>query len=96
MAISDAAKAHAEMALGVLVEIAGKATAIDAARVSAANSILDRAYGRPGQSVELTGTDQAALEINSNDGFAAFAAGLDALALAKSASFGDDFGDGKN
>ena len=43
--------------------------------------ILDRGYGKPMQGVELTGKDGGALEILSDDGFAAFADGLDAYAL---------------
>ena len=45
--------------------------------------ILDRGYGKPMQGVELTGKDGGALEVSSDDGFAAFAEGLDAYALAK-------------
>jgi hypothetical protein len=45
------AKEHAEAALRTLVEIAtGDAAA--SARVSAANAILDRAYGKPPQALE--------------------------------------------
>jgi len=44
--ITDLAKAHSELALQVLVEVATKGKT-DAARVSAANALLDRAYGRP-------------------------------------------------
>ncbi len=61
-ALSEAAKAHAETALGVLVEIATTGQS-EAARVSAANAILDRAYGKPMQSVELGGPDGGAVPI---------------------------------
>ena len=44
--ISELAKSHSEVAIGVLVEVAMKGKT-DAARVSAANALLDRAYGRP-------------------------------------------------
>ncbi len=41
----------------MLVGIAGNAEASDAARVSAANAILDRGYGKPAQSVALSNPD---------------------------------------
>lgn len=49
-AISDLAKQHAPMALQQLVDIARNGNT-DSARVAACNSILDRAYGKPSQSV---------------------------------------------
>ncbi|MER8806042.1 hypothetical protein NKH65_03925 [Mesorhizobium australicum] len=55
-AISDMAKVHAEAALETLAEIASKGES-DSARVSAANAILDRAYGKPPQAVQHTGKD---------------------------------------
>lgn len=45
--LAEMAKDHAEMALGVLAEIAHNKTEAASARVTAANSILDRAYGKP-------------------------------------------------
>lgn len=53
-AIADMAKNHAAAALKTLVEIA-KDGESEAARVSAANAILDRAYGKPVQTNEHTG-----------------------------------------
>lgn len=47
--ISSIAKEHAESALQTLVSIAQSSDEAAAARVSAANSILDRAYGKPVQ-----------------------------------------------
>ncbi len=44
--LTELAKNHSELALQVLVEVALKGKT-DAARVSAANALLDRAYGRP-------------------------------------------------
>lgn len=44
--ITELAKSHCELALQVLVDVALKGKT-DAARVSAANALLDRAYGRP-------------------------------------------------
>lgn len=45
--LAEAAKAHAEDALAVLVEIAKDSEAPHSARVSAANAIIDRGYGKP-------------------------------------------------
>jgi len=53
-ALSEMAKDHAETALQTLVHIATKGEG-EAARVSAANAILDRAYGKPPQALEHTG-----------------------------------------
>lgn len=52
--LAQMAKEHAKKALGVLVQVAQSGTS-EAARVSAANSILDRAYGKPTQAHEHSG-----------------------------------------
>lgn len=52
--LRDLAREHTEDALAVLVKIA-KAGESEAARVSAANSLLDRGYGKP--SNVLTGNE---------------------------------------
>ena len=44
--ITELAKTHCELALQVLADVALKGKT-DSARVSAANALLDRAYGRP-------------------------------------------------
>lgn len=44
--ITELAKTHCELALQVLVDVALNGTN-DSARVSAANALLDRAFGRP-------------------------------------------------
>lgn len=49
------AQEHAETAVQALADIAAHGES-EAARVSAATAILDRAYGRPGQAVEITDT----------------------------------------
>lgn len=54
--IMEMAKEHAELALQTLVNICQNGEA-EASRVSAANAILDRAYGRPVQGVEMSGPD---------------------------------------
>ena len=48
-----AARAHMHTALWALVEIATKGKS-EASRVAAANSLLDRGFGRPIQSLEMT------------------------------------------
>ncbi len=53
--IKEAAIEHAENALKTLADIAKDEKASDAARVSAANSLLDRAFGKPTQ--PLSGDD---------------------------------------
>ena len=47
VAIRDKARDHADEALRVLVEVAKDKKAPPAARVSAANALLDRGYGKP-------------------------------------------------
>lgn len=54
--LSEMAKGFAPAALKTLEEIAASG-ASDAARVSAAIAILDRAYGRPPQNLEVSGPD---------------------------------------
>lgn len=55
--LAEMAKDHAEAALETLVSIHKSGTEPASARVSAANAILDRAYGKPPQSLEHTGKD---------------------------------------
>jgi hypothetical protein len=55
------AKDHAESALQTLADIASGGES-EAARVSAAVAILDRAYGKPVQSVEIGNADGKAFE----------------------------------
>ncbi len=52
--ISELAREHTETALKVLVQVATKSES-DAARVSAANALLDRGYGKASQPVEHGG-----------------------------------------
>lgn len=54
-ALADLVAGHVETAIATLAQIA-KAGESESARVSAATAILDRAYGRPGQAVEITDT----------------------------------------
>ena len=50
--VRELARAHTATALNTLVEIVGNEKAPAAARVAAANSILDRGYGKPEAKVE--------------------------------------------
>lgn len=54
--ISDLAKSHGQSALDALVQIATSGES-EAARVSAANAILDRGFGKPVQSMEHSSPD---------------------------------------
>lgn len=54
--IAELARAHGPMALQTLVNIARSEASSEGARVAAANAILDRAYGKPLQGVDLTGS----------------------------------------
>jgi phage gp46-like protein len=59
--IREAAQEYSAQALQVLVNVATSGES-EAARVSAANAILDRAHGKPSQAVELDGTLKATIE----------------------------------
>nr|WP_275183828.1 hypothetical protein [Bradyrhizobium sp. CSA112] len=50
--IRSAARSHTEAALNCLVGIMGQTDAPPSARVAAANSILDRGWGKPAQPIE--------------------------------------------
>lgn len=56
-ALSEMAKDHAEAAIQTLAAIHADDEAPPAARVSAAVAILDRAYGKPPQMLDLTSSD---------------------------------------
>lgn len=55
--IAEMAKTHGEAALKVLVDIATSDQEPASARVSAANSLLDRGYGKPMQTVDNKSSD---------------------------------------
>lgn len=55
--LKELARAHTEAALETLVGIMRSKKAAASARVSAACALLDRGYGKPVQSTELTGKD---------------------------------------
>jgi len=52
--IRSLARAHTAKALNVLVGIMNQSKAPHAARVAAANAVLDRAWGKPNQTIEAT------------------------------------------
>ncbi len=54
-AVEDAAREHTPAAIETLATICGDAAQPAAARVTAANSLLDRAWGRARQAVEVAG-----------------------------------------
>ena len=55
--LEELARTHTEAALAVLVKVATSGES-ETAIVSAANSILDRGYGRPRQAVEVGGNPE--------------------------------------
>jgi hypothetical protein len=59
--IRSLARSHTEKAINVLVGIMNQSEAPQAARVSAANSILDRGWGKPAQ--PLTGEDEGPIQL---------------------------------
>jgi hypothetical protein len=65
--IAQAAREHAEIALKVLIDVAQDVAAPPSARVSAANAILDRGYGKPVAQVEMSinPLEELITEINS-------------------------------
>src|SRR5947207_10841708 len=78
--LQDLAREHSEAALAALVAIYEDEKAPSAARVSAANAILDRAYGKPPQfNTGDSGRLRDALSL-SDDELAAIAAGSERAA----------------
>lgn len=59
--VRELARQHTEAAIKTLVEIMGSETEKGAARVAAAQALLDRGYGKPMQSVEHSGPDGGAV-----------------------------------
>lgn len=55
--LRDLARTHTETALKTLVQIMRNKRYSPQARAYAANSVLDRGYGKPAQSVDLTNSD---------------------------------------
>jgi hypothetical protein len=61
--IADMAKDHAEGALMTLASIMENTAEPAAARVSAANALLDRGFGRPPQAVHMSGADGGPIKV---------------------------------
>ena len=57
------ARTHTAQALATLVAIMGNADAPATARVSAANAVLDRAWGKPRQDFEFSSTHDSVAAI---------------------------------
>lgn len=62
--LEELARTHTETALNALVTIATTGES-EAARVAAANALLDRGYGRPKQAMVHTGKDDGPVQIES-------------------------------
>jgi hypothetical protein len=62
--IRDLARKHTREAVAVLVSIAHDSRAPAAARVAAANSLLDRAWGRPPQALEHNVSTESVSEVH--------------------------------
>jgi hypothetical protein len=58
-AVEEAARAHTGDAIETLASICKNTQAPEAARVAAANALLDRAWGKPKQSLEPSDPRQA-------------------------------------
>lgn len=61
--IRSLARSHTETAINTLVGVMNQKEAPAAARVAAANSLLDRGWGKPVQAVEHSGPDGAPIEV---------------------------------
>ena len=62
--VRDAARARTTLAIDTLAEVCERSDN-DSARVAAANSLLDRAWGRPTQGLELTGANGAPMQLQA-------------------------------
>ncbi|MDI6824722.1 MAG: hypothetical protein QME87_10275 [Bacillota bacterium] len=73
--VRELARQHTEEAISVLVEIMLDPEAKHAARVAAANALLDRGWGRPQQALEVTQQDAGLRIVISEKVAAALEAG---------------------
>jgi hypothetical protein len=65
--VVEVARQHSASAIATLSKIMEDCTAPPAARVAAANSILDRGFGKPAQAVKVSGDDGGApIAVQSN------------------------------
>jgi hypothetical protein len=65
--IRSLARSHTEAALKTLAGIMNQSEAPPAARVSAATALLDRGWGKPQQSVDMTVRKAIAKELSDDD-----------------------------
>jgi hypothetical protein len=65
--IRSLARTHTESALKVLAGIMNQHEAPPAARVSAATALLDRGWGKPSQTVDMTVRRQIAKELSDDE-----------------------------
>ena len=82
--LGELARQYTDIAMATLARVAAKSDN-DSAAVAAANSILDRAYGRPRQAIEHTGANGGPIAITdlsnlTDDQLAALEPVLSALA----------------
>lgn len=82
--LADLASDHAVAALSTLATIAAKGKS-EAARVSAAVAILDRAYGKPAQSMTVGGDPDNPLQVDYAAAAERFTSALSSL-IARSAA----------
>ncbi len=61
--VRELARMHTEDAVTTLVEIMNDASEKGAARVAAAQALLDRGYGKPTQAIEHSGADGVPLDL---------------------------------
>jgi len=71
MSLATLAKQYTEEAIQIIVGIARDPKVPAAARVSAVAHLLDRAYGRPPQAIELSGDPNNPIEVVHHANFAA-------------------------
>jgi hypothetical protein len=72
--VKQAAREHTEAAINTLVAVMDNEEAPAAARVAAANAILDRGWGKPGQYVETSVLNKPIREMTDEELNAAIAA----------------------
>jgi len=77
------ARRYFNVALDVLVEVATNDQLPPAARVTAAEAIINRGYGRPPQGVEHSGKDGEKIQLEVQHGFDSLATKLNELASVK-------------
>jgi hypothetical protein len=62
--VKEAARALTPVAIATLQEVCTDPDAPASARVTAAEALLNRAWGKPSQAVELSGKDGGAIDVN--------------------------------